>query len=238
MTTHKIGNKIDCIIRAYSCNAIGEYKPTYDGEPYTIIQGENGLINFTSDNKEMKGEDRVGGYSIEKINSFSIYNVTLTDKILNLIYLKNEGFSVSYHEKLLSSEDKKIYFGKGLGKTKKMIYIFYADDENAAPLLETAYSTLEADEVEVQHEDAWYNVVYEVISDNLYSLDKRNNVYVTLDISTISNEDDVTTQTFMHIDKAVLQVNKTLYFNSKANAVDLTFLVVNDSGTINYIGWE
>lgn len=236
MATHKIGNQIDCIIRAYSCEPIGQYEPTYDGEPYTIIKGENGIINFTSHNVDMAGEDRNAGYSTEKINSFSIYNVTLTDKILNLIYSKNEGFSVSYYEKLLSSEDKKIYLTKGLGKQKKMVYVFYSDDENAAPVLESAYSTLDSDEITVEHEDAYYNVVYELITDNIYSLDKRQNIYVSLDILTTSNEDDNTNKTHIHIDKAVVQVNKSLYFNSNANAVDLTFLVINDDNTINYIG--
>lgn len=236
MATHKIGNQVDCIIRAYSCEPIGQYKPTYDGEPYTIIKGENGIINFTSRNVDMVGTDRNAGYSTEKINSFSIYNVTLTDKILNLIYSKNEGFSVSYYEKLLSSEDKKIYLTKGLGKQKKMVYVFYSDDENAAPVLESAYSTLDSDEITVEHEDAYYNIVYELITDNIYSLDKRQNIYVSLDILTTSNEDDNTNKTHIHIDKAVVQVNKSLYFNSNANAVDLTFLVINDDSTINYIG--
>ena len=63
MATHKIGNQIDCIIRAYSCDPIGTYQPTYDGEPYTIIKGENGLINFTSRNADMSGAERVAGYA-------------------------------------------------------------------------------------------------------------------------------------------------------------------------------
>lgn len=239
MATHKIGNQIDCIIRAYSCEPIGDYEPTYDGEPYTIIQGENGIINFSPRNVDATSSDRVAGYATEKINSFSIYNVTLTDKILNLIYSKKEGFSVTYHEKILSSEDNKLYLTKGLGKQKKMVFVFYSDDNNAAPTLENAYSTLDNDEIIVDHADAYYNVVYEVITDNIYSLDKRNNVYVTLDISTISNDDDNTTETHIHIDKAVVQVNKTLYFNSNANAIDLTFLVIKDSDSVeNYIAWE
>lgn len=238
MATHKIGNQIDCIIRAYSSDPIGDYKITYDHEPYTIIHGENGVINFNSRSVDMTGQDRNAGYATEKINSFSIYNVTLTDKILNLIYLKKEGFSITFQEKILSSEDYKLYLTKGLGKQKKLVYVFYADNENAAPTLENAYSTLDEDEIVVNNADAYYTVVYEVITNNLYSLDKRNNVYVTLDISTISNEDDETNETWIHIDKAVVQVNKSLYFNSDANAVDLTFLVINDDTTENYIGWE
>lgn len=236
MGTHKIGNKINCIIRAHSCDPIGTYTPRYDGEPYTIIQGENGMINFTNTNVDMRGVDRGAGYANEKINSFSIYNVTLTDKILNLIYSKKEGFSVSYHEKLLSSDDKKLYLTKGLGKQKKMVYVFYSNDEHSAPVIDQAYSTLDSDEIEVEEANAFYNVVYEVITDNIYSLDKRNNVYVTLDISSISNEDDNTNETHIHIDKAVVQVSKALYFNATANAIDLTFLVIQDGdNTENYI---
>ena len=236
MTTHKIGNQINCVIRAYSCNPIGTYQPQYDGEPYTIIQGENGLINFDTQATNMEGVDVVGSYSTEKIKTLSIYNVTLTDKILNLIYSKNEGFSVTYHEKLFSTEDKKIYLTKGLGKTKKMVFIYYSPDKQA-PVLEQALSTAEGDELEVNHAEGWYNVVYEVISNHLYSLDTRKNVCVSLDITSVSNEDDNTTETHIHIDKAVVQVNKTLYFNSKANAVDLTFIVIHDKDTVDYIGW-
>lgn len=239
MATYKIGNQIDCIIRAYSSNAIGTYKPQYDGEPYTIIRGENAVLNFSSRDTEISDDERVAGYSIEKINSFSIYNVTLTDKILNLIYSKKEGFSVSYHEKLLSTEENKIYLNKGLGKTKKMVYVFYSDDDNAAPVLKQAYSTLEGDEITVDTPNAYYNVVYEVITNNIYSLDKRNNVYVSLDITTTSNEDDKTNQTHIHIDKAVVRVNKALHFNANANAVDLTFVVIHDNDNLeDYIAWE
>lgn len=195
MTTYKIGNHVDCVIRAYCSDPIGDYKINYDKEPYTIISGENGIINFASRNVDMTGNDRVGNYSTEKINSFSLYNVTLTDKILNLIYSKNEGFSITFHEKLLSDENKKIFLTKGLGKIKKLVFIYYSDDENDQPILENAVSTLESDEIEVLHENAYYNIVYEVITDNIYSLDKRRNVYVTLDISSIGNEDDNTNKT-------------------------------------------
>lgn len=195
MATYKIGNQVDCVIRAYNSAPIGEYKVTYDHEPYTIIKGENGLINFSSDSTDFNSKERNGGYATEKIDSFSLYNITLTDKILNLIYCKNEGFSITFHEKLLSDENKKIFLTKGLGKTKKLVFIYYSDDENGQPILENAVSTLESDEIEVLHENAYYNIVYEVITDNIYSLDKRRNVYVTLDISSIGNEDDSTNQT-------------------------------------------
>ena len=176
MATYKIGNQVDCVIRAYNSAPIGEYKVTYDHEPYTIIKGENGLISFSSDNTDFSSKERNGGYATEKIDSFSLYNITLTDKILNLIYCKNEGFSITFHEKLLSGDDKKIYFSNGFGKTKKMVFVYYSDD-SAAEL-----------------ENAYYNIVYEVITNSTYSLNKRNNVYVSLDISTISNEDDNTSK--------------------------------------------
>ena len=236
MATYKIGNQVDCVIRAYNSAPIGEYKITYDHEPYTIIKGENGLISFSSDNTDFSSKERNGGYATEKIDSFSLYNITLTDKILNLIYCKNEGFSITFHEKLLSGDDKKIYFSNGFGKTKKMVFIYYSDDSAAE--LENAYSTIEDDYIEVEHENAYYNIVYEVITNSTYSLNKRNNVYVSLDISTISNEDDNTSKVWLHIDKAIVRVNKTLYFNKNANAVDLTFSVINDDTTTNYIGWE
>lgn len=236
MTTYKIGNKIDCVIRACYAEPIGKYEIQYDNEPYTIIQGENGTLNFSSTDKEFTGQERVGGYITENINSFSIYNVTLTDKILNLIYSKNEGFSITFNEKTLSGEDKKIYFSNGLGKNKKMVFVY--NTEGQAPELEAAYDTITEDYIEVQDADSYYLLVYEVITDNIYSLDKRNNVYVSLDISSTSAEDEETSRVWIHIDKAIVQVNKTLYFNANANAVDLTFVVIKDKDTINYIGWE
>lgn len=236
MTTYKIGNQVDCVIRACNSTPIGEYKISYDHEPYTIIQGENGIISFSSNNTNFDSKERNGGYATENIDSFSLYNVILTDKILNLIYCKKEGFSITFHEKVTSGEDKKIFFSNGFGKIKKLVFVYYSDNDAAE--LENAYSTVDDDYIEVEHENACYNIVYEVITDSIYSLDKRNNIYVSLDISTVSNENDNTSRTWLHIDKALVKVNKTLYFNNNANAVDLTFLVINDNTTINYIGWE
>ena len=153
---------------------------------------------------------------------------------MNLIYSKNEGFSITFSEKTLSGEDKKIYFSNGLGKNKKMVFVY--NTEGQAPELEAAYDTITEDYIEVQDADSYYLLVYEVITDNIYSLDKRNNIYVSLDISSTSAEDEETSRVWIHIDKAIVQVNKTLYFNANANAVDLTFVVIKDKDTINYIG--
>ena len=237
MTTHKIGNQVTCVIRAYDSTPIGDYKVSYNNEPYTIIKGENASATFTSESVDMMGRDRNGAYATEKIDSIILYNVTLTDKILNLIYLKNKEVSITFTEELLSSEDKKLFLSKGLGKQKKLVFIFDADDSSKAPILEKAIETLEADEdvVEVDKANAYYFVVYEVITNKAYSLDARKSMYVALDLMTISNTDDKTSNTWLHIDKAIVKVNKNMYFNTKANAVDLTFSVVRDSKTENYL---
>ena len=187
MTTHKIGNQVSCVIRAYDSTPIGDYKVSYNNEPYTIIKGENASATFASESVDIVGRDRNGAYATEKIDSITIYNVTLTDKILNLIYLKNKEVSITFTEELLSSEDKKLFLSKGSGKQKKLVFIFDADDSSKAPILEKAIETLEVD-------------------------------------------DDV-----VEVDKAVVKVNKNMYFNTKANAVDLTFSVVRDSKTENYL---
>ena len=237
MTTHKIGNQVNCVIRAYDSTPIGDYKVSYNNEPYTIIKGENASATFASESVDMMSRDRNGAYANEKIDSITIYNVTLTDKILNLIYLKNKEVSITFTEELLSSEDKKLFLSKGLGKQKKLVFIFNSDDSSKAPILEKAIETLEADEdvIEVDNANAYYFVVYEVITNKAYSLDTRKNMYVALDLMTVSNTDDTTSNTWLHIDKAVVKVNKNMYFNTKANAVDLTFSVVRDSKTENYL---
>ena len=236
MTTYKIGNQISCVIRAHNIDKIGNYPITWQGEPYTIISGENGTITFQDNIVDANSTERNGSYSTEKINTFTLYNVTLTDKILNLIYSKKEGFSITYTEKLLSDENKKIFLNKGLGKPKKMVFVYYSEGVDA--VLEAAYSDVDGDEIEVEHADSYYNVVYEVITNNIYSLDKRSNIYVTLDISSVSNTDEETSTVWVHIDRAVVRVNKTFYFNGNANAVDLTFAVINNEETQNYIAWE
>lgn len=237
MTTHKIGNQVTCVIRAYDSTPIGDYKVSYNNEPYTIIKGENAAATFVSESIDMMSRDRNGAYANEKIDSITIYNVTLTDKILNLIYLKNKEVSITFTEELLSSEDKKLFLSKGLGKQKKLVFIFDADDSSKAPILEKAIETLKADEdvIEVDKANAYYFVVYEIITNKAYSLDDRKSMYVALDLMTISNTDDKTSNTWLHIDKAIVKVNKNMYFNTKANAVDLTFSVVRDSKTENYL---
>ena len=46
MNTYKLGNKITCIIRAYSSGKIGDMVMDYNNQPYTIVKSVNANLSF------------------------------------------------------------------------------------------------------------------------------------------------------------------------------------------------
>ena len=92
METYKLGNKINCIIRAYSTGSIGSTLIEYVNQPYSILKDVGATINFTDSNKNSsQGVRNLLAYNVSEIDSLNISNVLLTDKILNLLFNMLKG---------------------------------------------------------------------------------------------------------------------------------------------------
>ena len=95
MNTYKLGNKVTCIIRAYSSGKIGDMVIDYNNQPYTIVKSVNANLSFADVDVNIKSSFNQLAYNNNKLSQIQINDVTLNDKILNLIFLKSETKLVS-----------------------------------------------------------------------------------------------------------------------------------------------
>ena len=90
MKTYKLGNKTKCIIRSFSAGRIGEQEMQYDNQPYTVLKDVEASLTFIDKNISSKSTFVDLSYNIDSLQEINISNVELNDKILNLIFSKNE----------------------------------------------------------------------------------------------------------------------------------------------------
>lgn len=235
MKTYKIGNKAKCLIRAYAPGQIGNTLITYGGEPYTIIDDCECEITFQQKNEDAKAEALHLRDARSFIKEIRVNNCLITNKILNLIFFKSEDKLLTSWEKTVSNDEKLIF----LNTNESEIYqvFIYKNGE-----LENAYGVIDdhlENGIAVEEDNTTYQVVYQYLdtinNTSSYSLNALNNFYLSLDLQLIGNEDDKTSDMFIHIDKCALNVDKNLNFGGKLNTVNLIFNIINEKDDTNYI---
>ena len=231
MNTYKLGNKVTGIIRAYSSGKIGDIVMDYDNQPYTIIKSVTANLGFTDIDTTAKSSFTQLAYNNSKLSQVQISDVTLNDKILNLIFLKSETKLVSKVENYISDDNNLIYLNP---ITDKLYQVFIYNDKGE---LEDAHSIYDTEEpIMVSEPNKDYLICYQYEALKGYSLDKPENMYFTLDLLVTGNKEDNTSNMNIHIEKCALKIDKNMYFNQHSNAVDLIFTVL-DTGE-NYIALE
>lgn len=239
MKNYKLGNQVTVIIRSYSDDTfIGDQYVEHANQPYTIIKSAEANLSFKNITSTAKTTFNHLAYTHIKPSQLSISNVTINDKILNLIFHKNqtaEPHLFTKIENVISSEDGKIYFGQ-LDKTLKNVFI-YDSEGNCKYELE-----LNANSYPVDKSGQPYLVCYQYESTTSFSLDQNNNHYYTIDLLLTSNqkefgENDNTINSTIHLEKCALEINSDMSFAQNSNAVDLKFIVL-DNDLENYITLE
>ena len=228
MKTYKLGNKIKCIIRSCAAGKIGDQEMTYGNQPYTVLKNVEASFTFAEKNKTSKSIFNELQFSQDSLQEITISNVELNDKILNLIFSKNEDKLCSTFENCCA-EDNKIYISAPTSKIYQ-VFIYNVDGE-----LEDAFGVLDNMEVEVERNED-YLVFYSYEGEKSYSLKNEQSQYLTLDLILEGNLDDELQTSYVHVNKCALQINKNMSFNRTLNAVDLKFIVVSDEN--NYITLE
>ena len=237
MSEVMLGNKINCIIRAYT-GTIGTYTMQYKYQPYTFLRDVEVTFSFSQDAKTF-----ITGKSTQEISwnnsdltSIRISNVPLTSRIINLIYKpidqKVVAPLISHSEVLTSEKDGKLYLDG-----EKKYQVFLIDD---ADQCEKSYGELNTDFIQVKKPSSDYLLVYYKLinnSDSTFSFNSGNNTYVTLDFDWISNnQNNQSAKGHIHIERAAVKINNSISFNRFNNKVDLTFDVIEDEH--NYISFE
>lgn len=221
MKTYKLGNKTKCIIRSFSAGWIGEQEMQYDNQPYTVLKDVEASLTFTDKNISSKSTFVDLSYNIDNLQEINISNVELNDKILNLIFSKNEDKLCSTMINCVA-ENNKIYI---TSPTDEIYQVFIYDVDGN---LEQAYGVLNNMEVEVKRNED-YLVFFTYVGEKSFKINRSESLYLTLDLILEGNADDEINTSFIHINKCALKVNKNMYFNRSLNAVDLKFVVIDDN---------
>lgn len=221
MFTYKLGNTANVIISSIDAGKIGDYQFQYADEPYTILKEKEVELTFTSVIKEVQTRKMELQYSQDYPHTVKINNVELNDKILNLLYKKIDDGACTVSENHNSDTNGYIY-AKTLNKTLYHIFIY---DTNGQ--LENAFSYSEDGIFKVNNPNSNYLIIYTYKGDVGYSLKPLENIYVCLDINSISNTDDITSTSFYHFGKCALQINKDMFFRQNTNTVDLIFKIID-----------
>ena len=221
MKTYKLGNKTKCIIRSFSAGKIGEQEMKYDNQPYTVLKDVEASLTFVDKNISSKTTFVDLSYNIDSLQEINISNVELNDKILNLIFSKNEDKLCSTMINCVA-ENNKIYI---TSPTDEIYQVFIYDVDGN---LEQAYGVLNNMEVAVQRNED-YLVFFTYVGEKSFKINRSESLYLTLDLILEGNADDEINTSFIHINKCALKVNKNMYFNRSLNAVDLKFIVIDDN---------
>lgn len=221
MKTYKLGNKTKCIIRSFSAGRIGEQEMQYDNQPYTVLKDVEASLTFVDKNISSKSTFVDLSYNIDSLQEINISNVELNDKILNLIFSKNEDKLCSTMINCVA-ENNKIYI---TSPTDEIYQVFIYDVDGN---LEQAYGVLNNMEVEVKRNED-YLVFFTYVGEKSFKINRSESLYLTLDLILEGNADDEINTSFIHINKCALKVNKNMYFNRSLNAVDLKFIVIDDN---------
>ena len=221
MKTYQIGNKVTCIIRSFVPSLIGDVQTQYDNEPYTILKDVNVSLTFNDVEKNARDGERVRqlNYNASELNQVRITNVQLTNKVLGMLFNGYEDGLKSHCDAVEADEDGHIYLSVS-DDTIYQVFIYNADEE-----MIQAYGEKDPSEIELTPFES-YLIVYQTIGIKSLQLNSPVNTYFTLDLICEGNTDEVTSPTYVHIHKAGLRSEKSLYFNRTLNAVDLTFNVI------------
>lgn len=232
METYKIGNKVTCIIRAHTAGMIGDEKVIYDNQPYTILRGVSADLRFKDVSRAAKDSiQKVLYHNVSVLDSITVSNVELTNKIMNLIFPKSKTKLAHVAENYNSDQDGRIY----LNNIGQVYQVFVYDDEGNLEQ-NSCLGTFNTNEpLQVQKPNSNYLIVYSFEKQVAYDLNNYSNVYLTVDLEITGNTDDERETMWIHLDKCGIHVNKNMYFSQNSNATDLVFEIISDNTTENYI---
>lgn len=83
--TYKLGNTIDCTIRAAYPMTLGDFSSTYDNQPFTVIRNISATISYRDIDTEISGGIKLLSFSTNSISSITLSNVLITKPIFSLI---------------------------------------------------------------------------------------------------------------------------------------------------------
>ena len=240
MKNYKLGNQVTVIIRSYCGDtSIGNQSILYANQPYTIIKSADASLSFKNISSTAKTNFNYLVYTHTKPSQLLLSNVTLNDKILNLMFHKNNVATKHYFSKIENAVSSNGYIYFGLSNINLRDVFIYDNNGNCIHIDE--HNSNEGYEIGTDNQS--YLVCYQYESTTSFSLDQNNNHYYTIDLLLTSNqkefgEKDNTINSTIHLEKCALEINSDMSFAQNSNAVDLKFIVLDDNNLENYITLE
>ena len=232
METYKIGNKVKCIIRSFSPGKIGAEEMIYSNQPYTILDGASAELHFKDVSRTAKDDtQRLMFHNMSMVDTITISNIQLTNKIMNLIFPKSETKLAHVAENYNSDEYNQIF----LNHSGPIYQVFVYNNKGELEKDSCQGQWDAARPISVEKSDSNYLIVYSFEKEVAFNLNNFNNIYLTVDLEIQGNTDDSLNKMWIHLDKCGLHVDKNMYFNQNSNAVDLVFEIISDRDTENYI---
>ena len=153
------------------------------------------------------------------LNQVRISNVHLTNKVLGMLFTDYENGLKSHYDAVETDDTGHVYLSV---QDDKIYQVFIYDEDEE---MVQAYGEIAPEEILLTPEKN-YLIVYQTLGNKSLKLNSPNNMYYTLDFICEGNTDETTAPTYIHIQKAGMRAEKSLYFNKNLNAVDLTFNVI------------
>ena len=221
MKTYQLGNKVTCIVRSFCPSTIGDVETQYDNEPYTILKDVSVSMTFADVEKNARDGQKLRqlNYDMSALNQVRISNVQLTNKVLGMLFTDYENGLKSHYDAVESDDSGHVYLTTQDDKIYQ-VFIYNEDEE-----MIQAYGEIDPNEILLTPEKS-YLIVYQTLGTKSLCLNSPNNMYFILDLICEGNTDEVTAPAYIHIHKAGLRSEKSLYFSKNLNAVDLTFNVI------------
>ena len=239
MKNYKLGNQVTVIIRSYCGDtSIGNQSISYANQPYTIIKSADASLLFKNISSTAKTNFNYLVYTHTKPSQLLLSNVTLNDKILNLMFHKNNVATKHYFSKIenVVSSNGYIYFGLS-NRNLRDVFIY---DNNGNCIHIDEHNSNKGYTIGTDNQS--YLVCYQYESINSFSLDQNDNQYFTIDLLLTSNqnnnEEDNTINSTIHLAKCGLEIDSNMSFSQNSNAVDLKFIVLDSNTEENYITLE
>lgn len=215
---YKIGNKVNAIIRSYRPSGDSSLESHAPYTQFSAVRGKVSFSNYTRD-ADHRGNRVELRYNNNIVDNVTLYDVPVTEKVLamcfqeatNVLYTVSEENTIRYNKIILKKSADHYY----------NIYV-YKDGELLTSIEESTSRVLNIDE-----DDAEVLVFYELKKESAFILNKPNNCYVTLDLTSDGNNDDTTSRVYMHFEKCAYLIDNELNFNYEGNTVTLTFKVLN-----------
>lgn len=237
MDTYKLGNKVNCIIRAVTAGQLGQMQMTYDNQPYTELHDIGASLSFAVKNIDSK-DDNLSSllhYNNNSINMVYLSDCPITAKILDLVYPKSELKLYSTSVNVDSYEDGILYLPENPNYILYQVFVYDVSGKLVVALDSVTKGVLESAAIKANHN---YKVFYSYETRYGVSLDESlSSAYVSLDLTSEGNVNDSTSSFCIHIARASISAAKSIALRSNGiNTIDLNCTVIkSDDADQNYI---